>query len=372
VLVPVVAYHSVRAAVTEATHRATIGSNLMQVGALPLTAPDYRSAARSLAIDRVTAEVVIALGSAGVPAILLKGPSVALWLYPGGAGRPYFDSDLLVSPEGLARAEGVLASLGFVDVLAGTMADERGSHATPWLRVRDGAWIDLHRSIPGVAAPDQELWAELVAGAEPMAVGGATVSILAPVARVMLVALHAAHHGIRSGTPLQDLTRAVGQVDPTLWQAAAALAGRLDATPAFAVGLRLLPAGAAIATQLNLPQSISVEVALRADTAPTLALGFAALHNLPGRRAKLAYLQHNLVPSPAFMRFWSPMASRGRPGMLAAYVWRWLWLFWHVIPGYRAWRHAYSKTRARRLVVGERSLPPRAVDAPTEKDKRPG
>jgi hypothetical protein len=60
----------------------------------------------------------------GVPAILLKGPSVARWLYPAG-GRAYADSDLLVPASEFSRAEKVLRSLGFTELLAGFHPFER-------------------------------------------------------------------------------------------------------------------------------------------------------------------------------------------------------------------------------------------------------
>ncbi len=41
---------------------------------------------------------------AGVPALLLKGRSLARWLYPRSAERSYRDCDLLVPPGGLETA----------------------------------------------------------------------------------------------------------------------------------------------------------------------------------------------------------------------------------------------------------------------------
>ena len=50
--------------------------------------PALLDAACTLGCDRVGAEVIGALQGTGVPTILLKGPSIARWLYPsGGAWR---------------------------------------------------------------------------------------------------------------------------------------------------------------------------------------------------------------------------------------------------------------------------------------------
>src|SRR5437764_4658153 len=67
----------------------------------------------SLLIDRVTAEVVDALRAEGVPCVVLKGATVARWLYSDATARPYSDADLLVPPAALSSAEEVLGNLGF-------------------------------------------------------------------------------------------------------------------------------------------------------------------------------------------------------------------------------------------------------------------
>jgi hypothetical protein len=145
--------------------------------------------------------------------------------------------------------------------------------------------------------------------------------------------------------PLDDLTRAVERMPPATWEAAAALAERLDATPAFAAGLRLLPAGAELAERLQLSCDISAEVILRAGAAPPMALGFEWLTHVPGIRGKARLVLGKLVPDREFMIAWSSLASRGRAGLLTAYAWRLLWLACHAIPGFRAWRRAHRSVR---------------------------
>ena len=62
--------------------------------------------AHTLAVDVVTAEVVDAFRRAGVRAVVLKGPTLAGWLYGGEAVRTYGDSDLLVSARRPRRGGG--------------------------------------------------------------------------------------------------------------------------------------------------------------------------------------------------------------------------------------------------------------------------
>ena len=69
----------------------------MQKGSVSSLSPGIRTTALALAIDAVTAQVVTALRANGIRPLLLKGPSIAGWLYGDGAARPYGDSDLLVA-----------------------------------------------------------------------------------------------------------------------------------------------------------------------------------------------------------------------------------------------------------------------------------
>ena len=61
----------------------------------------------SLAVDRMSVEVVRALADAGIEAILLKGPAILDRLYDRGEHRPYVDCDLLIP----AAAEPAVAAV---------------------------------------------------------------------------------------------------------------------------------------------------------------------------------------------------------------------------------------------------------------------
>jgi hypothetical protein len=124
-----------------------------------------------------------------------------------------------------------------------------------------------------------------------------------------------------------------------------ALAARIDASEAFAAGLRLLPDGEQLAEELALPAVYSVETLLRAESAPPMSLGFDWLARTPGARRKLALVLGKLVPDKEFMRAWSPLAGRRtKSGLALAYAWRPLWLIWHSVPGFRAWLAAQKRS----------------------------
>jgi hypothetical protein len=303
------------------------------------------SAAINLALDVATAEVTAAFRAEGILTILLKGAALRDWPSPDPA-RTSVDIDLLVPPDRFDDAEGVLERLGFESRALDGLPYDRPVPAHTWSGGTYGANIDLHRSLIGVGASPEVTWTILAAETNVLDLGTAKVDALAPAARAMHVALHAAQHGKEQTPPLRDLQRAVEALPLELWAEAAEIATRLDALPAFAAGLRLVPAGAAIASALKLPRAQTTDVALMAATPPDMARGFAWLDNLPGLREKGHFIARKLVPPPDWLRAWSPLARRGRLGLAAAYAWRLLWLLVHAGPGFLAWRRARREARA--------------------------
>ena len=125
--------------------------------------PNLGLAARTLALDLATGEVVRGMDAAGIGCMVLKGPAMAHRLYgdtPGG--RNYGDIDLLVAPRHFGDAGRVLASLGFKDQLPGIRASEAARmQGHPWHR--DSAAhivVDLHRGFHHVA--DRPTWWDLL------------------------------------------------------------------------------------------------------------------------------------------------------------------------------------------------------------------
>jgi hypothetical protein len=310
--------------------------------------PPVKALGRTLATDRVTAEVSSAFRAAGIRSILLKGPALARWLYDDGALRTYLDCDLLVSPEAFSGAERILMELGFQREGLDTIPHDWPKHARTWYR-GGGGNVDLHRTLVGVGVSDVELWRILSSETETMRVGGAAVEVLDLPGRALVVALHAAKDGTRKDKVRHDLGHALDRVETGVWREAGRLGARLGALPAFAAGLRLLPPGERLARELDLPTEVPMEAALRnRGGAPPFAVGIEWLARAPGLRGKLALVGRKLVPPPAFMRSWTPLARGGPLGLAAAYVWRPFWVAWRVIPALVAWWRARRETRRSR------------------------
>jgi len=292
-------------------------------------------------VDAATAEVLREFGATGAESLLLKGVSVARWLYRNEDPRNYVDCDLLVRPVDLSLAEDALARLGFEPELdRREMPTWWREHAVAWLRHEDGGVVDLHHTLPGVGVDAERLWSTLRANSESIMVGRFEAQTLTIPGRAFLLALHAAHHGADFGRALADLERGISTVDVSAWKAAAEIAVSLRAMPAFATGLRLVPGGRELAASLGLSPGSTVDVELKASTPPPIALGFDQLARADGLRMRLSILRHKVAPPPTFMRLWSPRAQRSRLGLVLAYAWRPIWLLAKAPAGFRAWRAA--------------------------------
>ncbi|MGH2873674.1 MAG: nucleotidyltransferase family protein [Solirubrobacteraceae bacterium] len=314
--------------------------------------------AARLRIDAAAAEASAALAAAGVDSRLLKGAAVAQWLYAASGGRGYSDCDLLVAPGDVPAAQRVLSSLGYApDFDDSAMPVWWQEHGRAWCRSADAVTIDLHRLLPGVRVDAESAWRLLSADPAPVLAGGRLLPALGLPARLLHVVLHAAQHGSPSGTPIADLERAMAQLDPDAWRAAAALARAVDATDAFAAGLGLASGGSELARSLGIPPASSVEALLRAGSAVPGALAFEQFARADGMRARASIVFRKLVPPPEYVRYWSRQPGGGRSELLKAYLRRPLWVARQALGGLRAWRDGRRSAAAARTSSGSERDP---------------
>ena len=294
----------------------------------------------------------------GVPTVLLKGPSVARWLYPAG-GRAYIDSDLLVPGSEFDRAEGVLRSLGFTELLAGFHPFERSrgepAAETAFIRRHEpgrgpGGAVDLHRNLPGLPIPDELLWREFSRGAQTALVGGVEVCVPGRTALALHVVLHAVQHEFHGHTD-EDLRRALTVMSADDWRPVVDLADRLGATDILACGLRRDAIGTGIADRLGVP---SLRAA--AMSAPKGSSSFTDFRTAPtwGTRARL--VRWMLLPSPAKARYVADPSGARRPRLLRAYTRYWRNLVRDLWPAAAA--AARFASDRRRPASGEDELDP--------------
>jgi hypothetical protein len=298
-----------------------------------------------LNLDVATRDVVEGLGQEGIPSILLRGPAIAQWLYDDG-WRAYTDIDLLIPADRQAAAGHAVAALGFTLLSAMSSAHDRPQYDTKWHRPLDGAQLELHTSLSGIGAAHQRVWEILSADPEsiPLGVEDFRVEILRVPARALMLGLHAGHHGPTLYSPRVDLEKALDRLPPYVWDEALELARRLDAVATFTSGLRLSPAGAALAESIGLTER-SVEAELMSTGAPAMSLMLDWLMQLPGLKAKAIFVIRELCPPPQLMRTRSELARRGALGLLAAYARRPFSLLRRLGPAVIAWRRAVRGVR---------------------------
>src|SRR5215207_10675101 len=105
-------------------------------------------------MEDATAHVVEGMRRGGLRPILLKGPAIARWLYDASEVRGSRDIDLLIGPDDFQKAESVLRREGFERFpVAGI------EHADTWTKGEDPLVIELHRSLDGVGAAPDVVWA---------------------------------------------------------------------------------------------------------------------------------------------------------------------------------------------------------------------
>jgi hypothetical protein len=248
---------------------------------------------------------------------------------------------LLVERGSLPSARRTVADLGFERRLAGLNAHERTNHHEHWVGAGTvPAIVELHYTLALVEAPPSLIWDRLSAGAETIELAGAKVAVPSEVGCSLIVALHAAQHGISDARHMEDLRRACERVDFETWRAAAALAHELGAVDLFGAGLRLDRAGRELADRLGMSTQTPRHIRLLAATPPDTALGIERLVSTRGVWPRLRLIGRELVPSREFMYAHDPSARAGRAGLLVAYLRRPFVLATQLPRGAMAWLRA--------------------------------
>ncbi|MCA1711244.1 MAG: hypothetical protein LC789_06215, partial [Actinobacteria bacterium] len=226
---------------------------------------------------------------------------------------------------------------------AGRRAYERTRHATAFVRNRGGGHrgcVDLHRTIATASIDEQRVWRTLVADSEDLIVGGVAVRTPSVIGRCLLLALHAAQHGVEEPKPLEDLRRGLRAESSDVWASAAGLADGLACRAAFNLGLALVDPS---------PVALAERAAWR-DADPLLRIGalgapargshvLVRLMDLPWRQ-RLAAVGRHAFPSRALLT--ATQEDGVRRAYLAA-VWYRLAELSRLLP--TAWSQARSARR---------------------------
>lgn len=271
--------------------------------------------------DLVHADAAHVLSLAGVPSLVLKGPSFAAAWYADHT-RDYADADVLVPAQLLPQALDALHRRGYRTQDMDLRPDERPAHALTLRRPGSGSDLDLHVALPGARAAATDQWTALWQHREVGLVASRPLWWLDPPGRLLHAVLHAAVNGQHSQRSTEDLQRCLATVDEDVWPFVVVLARDLDCLHRLAAGLLMHPDGADLIAR-HLPAEVPVDLlsALRSTTGSGPASRAAEILALP-RDRRLRLLLSELVPSRAFMERHHPLAFRGRAGLLMAHLQR--------------------------------------------------
>ena len=297
---------------------------------------------RTLLLDAVAARSAGLLAERGVPCILLKGRVLANWLYADEV-RDYGDVDLLVPPALRDDAVDVLGSVGYRHRLAGAAPAEYGTNELE-LVGPNGVCIDLHHTLLGV--PAAQCWAVLSQHTEQMTVGGRSLTVLAPGARALHLALHVAQNGPVDVKAVHDLELGLARLPLDLWRDARDLAEAAGATPAFAAGLYAVEAGGRLAGRLDLLPPRDVALQLRTTSAPQQALQIQNFVEAGSLRSRAGLVARKLWPTRIYMLGRLPAARAGTTALLTARLRRLAGLPHTFFIAFRSWYRAMRAVRA--------------------------
>ena len=172
-----------------------------------------------LTMEATLVQVAETLARAGIPFRVLKGPAVAHLDYPDPSLRDFGDIDLLIHPDDLEHAIGILLKHGYVRRFPEPRAgfDRRFTKSVSVVNP-DGRELDLHRTLAagvfGLRVKTRMLWEAPYA---EFAVGGMTLHALGASERFMHACYHAALGNAPSRlVPQRDIAQILlrGSVDP--------------------------------------------------------------------------------------------------------------------------------------------------------------
>lgn len=308
--------------------------------------PGVESAAWHLVLDAATVQVVEGLREKAVGSLLLRGPAIASWLYDEKSERLYTDVDLLVDQSATGVAASVLRRLGFERFdFGGEQLVE--IHSENWFRASDRVSVDLHHTLKGVRVSSDLLWLALKNPTEAVSLNGTAVQVPSAPARAMVVCLHAAQHGRGTERTLEDLSRALARCSKEVWRASARLARDVDALDAFGAGLRMLPQGEELASELGLAPTSSVGVQLRADMAPPEARAWELVFSAKGAVAKVRMFLRILFPDPTYVRTRYGL-SLGMSALARGYLRHLGYVLRNAPSGFVTWRETRKRLRRKR------------------------
>src|SRR6266508_3949777 len=185
------------------------------------------------------ADLVNALAAAGIPAIVLKGPAIAIAAYGDCSRRTFADVDLLLHRSDLMAARDLLVTRGFAPDFSSEMVGAlvNGQHALEFSDSRSRVelhWSLLSRHLSFDLDPE-ELWDRAV----EIECAGTRLMALAPHHLFLYLCAHGAKHEWMLFRWICDVAQLARGLTPSEAQQVVRLAERTHSKRLLALGLRL-------------------------------------------------------------------------------------------------------------------------------------
>lgn len=285
---------------------------LLRTSSVSPSAPRRRmtlDAATDLVRERALREVVEALATAGIPALLLKGADLAYSVYEQPHLRPRTDTDVLVAHDDRFRAGAVLRSLGYAR--APQVGGDLVMYQEQFVRedAHGASVVDLHwrvanpQRFAGVLPFD-----EVYRDSQPRPLLSPQARGLHPVHALLLACVHRLAHHLDAPRLIwtYDIHLLAARLSDSDWRRWVELAERRDVVAACRRGLALAEEAFHTPVPIFVTESLST-VDLHDPLYATpdvrhIARVWADVKLLPGWTARARLVYQHLFPSPEYMR----------------------------------------------------------------------
>ncbi len=178
-------------------------------------------------------EILRALYSASIPAVVLKGPVLGERIYPNPSIRSSADLDVLVAPANLARATAVLGEIGYEPAAEPKARFLRKYHYHIMFNRACPPVLELHFNLSngfGTVIPAEEFLSRAQTYRTSQ---GTAAGILSPEDELLYLSIHSAGHRFLRLSWLCDIKLLVRQHPDLNWEVVLARARSLKVLSAF-------------------------------------------------------------------------------------------------------------------------------------------
>jgi hypothetical protein len=169
---------------------------------------------KNIILSDELAKILAVFNQHGIPAIALKGTTLAEQLYGNPALRTLVDTDILVRPKELSRAGSLLMDMGYQKVIS-EHSWEHPFHDTYQRQLQFPSFVELHWNLDDqelVSVPQQAIWHR----AQSIQIQGSTIRVLSSEDTLLFLSNHLSKEFVHMMKSLCDITELLKKYNGTL------------------------------------------------------------------------------------------------------------------------------------------------------------